>query len=164
MGVCEERSEIALFIRYLGKFVGRLGQIGSAASNTTYMGRRQIRLLLRWAQGYHAPWRAAGSTYSSRQVSGPTIAVRSRLGYPGRRPNLGEHFERDFDMRRKRGRDATNGRFITVAEARKRPRETIIETVRKPCPSPDPTADEQDPEVAAAGASGLAPQTGSCSV
>jgi hypothetical protein len=27
IGVCAERSEIALFIRYLGKFVGRLRQI-----------------------------------------------------------------------------------------------------------------------------------------
>jgi hypothetical protein len=37
-------------------------------------------------------------------------------------------------MRRKRGRDSTNGRFITLEEARRRPRETIIETVRKRCP------------------------------
>ena len=37
-------------------------------------------------------------------------------------------------MRRKRGRDATNGRFVTLDEARQRPRETIVETVRPPCP------------------------------
>ncbi len=41
-------------------------------------------------------------------------------------------------MRRKRGRDSTNGRFITLDEAKKRPRETIVETVRKPCPKEKP--------------------------
>jgi hypothetical protein len=42
--------------------------------------------------------------------------------------------KRTLCMRRKRGRDSTNGRFITLEEARRRPRETIIETVRKRCP------------------------------
>jgi hypothetical protein len=35
-------------------------------------------------------------------------------------------------MRRKRGRDSTNGRFIPLEEARRRPRETTVETVKKP--------------------------------
>jgi hypothetical protein len=35
-------------------------------------------------------------------------------------------------MSSKRGRDAVNGRFISVDEAKKRPRETMIETVKKP--------------------------------
>jgi len=30
----------------------------------------------------------------------------------------------------RRGRDATNGRFITVKEAKKRPSTTVIETVK----------------------------------
>jgi hypothetical protein len=43
-------------------------------------------------------------------------------------------------MRNKRGRDSTNGRFIPLEETRKRPRETTVETVKKPgkkesCPS-----------------------------
>lgn len=37
-------------------------------------------------------------------------------------------------MQRKRGRDSTNGRFIPLEEAKRRPRETIVETVKKPCP------------------------------
>ncbi|GEM_PF-1357139 len=41
-------------------------------------------------------------------------------------------------MRRKRGRDSTNGRFITLEEAKQRPRETIVETVRPPCPKEKP--------------------------
>jgi hypothetical protein len=41
-------------------------------------------------------------------------------------------------MQRKRARDATNGRFITLEEAKQRPRETIIETVKKPKPCPQP--------------------------
>jgi hypothetical protein len=43
-------------------------------------------------------------------------------------------WKKGFCMRRKRGRDSTNGRFITLEEARQRPRETIVETVKKPCP------------------------------
>jgi hypothetical protein len=35
-------------------------------------------------------------------------------------------------MRNKRGRDSTNGRFIPLEETRKRPRETTVETVKKP--------------------------------
>lgn len=31
-----------------------------------------------------------------------------------------------------RGRDAKNGQFITVKEAKKRPSTTVIETVKKP--------------------------------
>jgi hypothetical protein len=68
-------------------------------------------------------------------------------------------------MRRKRARDATNGRFITLAEARLRPRETIVETVRKPCPKADqPVAAATDAAVANETSAALAPQTGSCSV
>ena len=37
-------------------------------------------------------------------------------------------------MKRKRGRDSVNGRFIALEEAKRRPNETVIETVRKPCP------------------------------
>lgn len=49
-------------------------------------------------------------------------------------------------MRRKRGRDATNGRFITLEEAQQRPRETIVETVKKPCPKEEkPLAKQQEP-------------------
>lgn len=80
MGVCDERSEIALFISYLGKFVGRLGQMERVARNSTYVGRRQIRLLLRWAQGYHARSWLAGPGYSSRGVSGATFCRCSCLG------------------------------------------------------------------------------------
>jgi hypothetical protein len=40
---------------------------------------------------------------------------------------------KDCSMQRKRGRDSTNGRFIPLEEARQRPRETIVETVKKPC-------------------------------
>ena len=29
------------------------------------------------------------------------------------------------------GRDATTGKFITVAEARRRPTKTVVETIRK---------------------------------
>jgi hypothetical protein len=31
-----------------------------------------------------------------------------------------------------RGRDAVNGQFIPVAEAKRRPKETVIEKVKKP--------------------------------
>jgi hypothetical protein len=37
-------------------------------------------------------------------------------------------------MKRKRGRDSVNGRFIPLEEAKRRPSETVIETVKKPCP------------------------------
>ncbi|RAU49406.1 competence protein CinA [Pseudomonas sp. RIT412] len=47
--------------------------------------------------------------------------------------------KKDFYMRRKRARDSTNGRFITLDEARQRPRETVIETVKKPCPEKKPS-------------------------
>ncbi|WP_219061328.1 hypothetical protein [Pseudomonas sp. UMAB-08] len=43
-----------------------------------------------------------------------------------------EQQEQDVLMSNKRGRDAVNGRFIPIDEAKKRPRETIIETVKKP--------------------------------
>jgi hypothetical protein len=36
-------------------------------------------------------------------------------------------------MKRKRGRDSVSGRFIPLEEAKRRPNETVIETVRKPC-------------------------------
>jgi hypothetical protein len=32
----------------------------------------------------------------------------------------------------KRGRDAKNGQFITLKEAKKRPATTVVETVKKP--------------------------------
>ncbi|MGN2413933.1 hypothetical protein [Pseudomonas syringae] len=35
-------------------------------------------------------------------------------------------------MKNKRARDSVNGRFIPLEEARKRPRETTVETVKKP--------------------------------
>ncbi|KPZ09120.1 Competence/damage inducible protein CinA [Pseudomonas syringae pv. viburni] len=35
-------------------------------------------------------------------------------------------------MKNKRARDSVNGRFIPLDEARKRPRETTVETVKKP--------------------------------
>jgi hypothetical protein len=34
----------------------------------------------------------------------------------------------------KRGRDSVTGRFITIEEAKSRPRETTVVTIRKPCP------------------------------
>jgi hypothetical protein len=37
-------------------------------------------------------------------------------------------------MKHKRGRDSVNGRFIPVEEARRRPKETTVETVKKPLP------------------------------
>ncbi|MET0611266.1 hypothetical protein [Pseudomonas caspiana] len=38
-------------------------------------------------------------------------------------------------MANKRGRDSETGRFIPVEEARRRPRETTVETIKKPhCP------------------------------
>jgi hypothetical protein len=40
-------------------------------------------------------------------------------------------------MARKRARDSENGRFIPLDEAKRRPKETMVETVRKPtCPKP----------------------------
>jgi hypothetical protein len=47
-------------------------------------------------------------------------------------------------MKRKRGRDSVNGRFIPLEEAKRRPNETVIETVRKPCPQKAP-AEEKEP-------------------
>jgi hypothetical protein len=35
-------------------------------------------------------------------------------------------------MANKRGRDSESGRFIPVEEARRRPRETTVETIKKP--------------------------------
>ncbi|AHG42149.1 hypothetical protein N018_18815 [Pseudomonas syringae CC1557] len=35
-------------------------------------------------------------------------------------------------MKNKRARDSVNGRFIPLEEARNRPRETTVETVKKP--------------------------------
>lgn len=35
-------------------------------------------------------------------------------------------------MANKRARDAGNGRFITLEEARRRPAQTIVETIKKP--------------------------------
>lgn len=139
--------------------------MGSAASNTTYVARRQIRLLLRWAQGYHARLCAAGSRYSSRQVSVATLIAESCLGCLRRPPNPGGSFKKDFDMRRKRARDATNGRFITLAEAGSRPRETIIETIRKPCAAQArPSEAAECAEDATERAAGIAHEPGSCSV
>ncbi|MDU8498344.1 competence protein CinA [Pseudomonas syringae] len=40
--------------------------------------------------------------------------------------------KKDFYMKNKRARDSVNGRFIPLEEARKRPRETTVETVKKP--------------------------------
>lgn len=38
-------------------------------------------------------------------------------------------------MATKRGRDSESGRFIPIEEARRRPKETTVETVKKPrCP------------------------------
>lgn len=38
-------------------------------------------------------------------------------------------------MANKRGRDSESGRFIPVEEARRRPKETTVETIKKPhCP------------------------------
>jgi hypothetical protein len=46
-------------------------------------------------------------------------------------------------MKRKRGRDSVNGRFIPLEEALRRPKETIIETVKKPCPQKHRTEDKE---------------------
>ncbi|KPB52229.1 Competence/damage inducible protein CinA [Pseudomonas coronafaciens pv. oryzae] len=35
-------------------------------------------------------------------------------------------------MKKKRARDSVNGQFIPLEEAKKRPRETTVETVKKP--------------------------------
>ncbi|WP_122318747.1 competence protein CinA [Pseudomonas cichorii] len=42
--------------------------------------------------------------------------------------------KKDFYMANKRARDSGSGRFIPVEEARRRPKETTVETIRKPCP------------------------------
>jgi hypothetical protein len=43
--------------------------------------------------------------------------------------------KKEFYMANKRARDSGSGRFITVEEAKRRPRETTVETVKKPsCP------------------------------
>ena len=47
-------------------------------------------------------------------------------------------------MKRKRGRDSVNGRFIPLEEAKRRPNETVIETVKKPCPQKS-RKDEKEP-------------------
>lgn len=39
-------------------------------------------------------------------------------------------------MKNKRGRDAITGRFITLEEARRRPSETMVVTIRKRCRKP----------------------------
>ncbi|KTB63704.1 hypothetical protein AO067_24035 [Pseudomonas viridiflava ICMP 13104] len=44
----------------------------------------------------------------------------------------GQFIKKDFYMKNKRARDSVNGRFIPLEEARKRPRETTVETVKKP--------------------------------
>ncbi|KPW17374.1 Competence/damage inducible protein CinA [Pseudomonas cannabina pv. alisalensis] len=48
----------------------------------------------------------------------------------------GHSIKKDFymnnQMKSKRARDSVSGRFIPLEEARKRPRETTVETVRKP--------------------------------
>ncbi|WP_201018101.1 competence protein CinA [Pseudomonas cichorii] len=50
-------------------------------------------------------------------------------------PNDGRHLiKKDFYMANKRARDSGSGRFIPVEEARRRPKETTVETIRKPCP------------------------------
>ncbi|MBS7424060.1 competence protein CinA [Pseudomonas syringae] len=41
-------------------------------------------------------------------------------------------YKKDFYMKNKRARDSVSGRFIPLEEARKRPRETTVETVKKP--------------------------------
>jgi hypothetical protein len=35
-------------------------------------------------------------------------------------------------MAHKRGRDSESGRFIPIEEARRRPKETTVETIKKP--------------------------------
>jgi hypothetical protein len=45
----------------------------------------------------------------------------------------------------KRGRDSVNGRFITIEEARSRPRETTVVTIRKPCPKTRDTKTQDTP-------------------
>lgn len=39
-------------------------------------------------------------------------------------------------MANKRGRDAESGRFITIEEAKRRPKTTVVETIPKPKPKP----------------------------
>lgn len=46
--------------------------------------------------------------------------------------NRAARYKKDFYMKNKRARDSVNGRFIPLEEARKRPRETTVETVKKP--------------------------------
>ncbi|KGS15276.1 competence protein CinA [Pseudomonas tremae] len=40
--------------------------------------------------------------------------------------------KKGFYMKKKRARDSVNGQFIPLEEAKKRPRETTVETVKKP--------------------------------
>ncbi len=43
--------------------------------------------------------------------------------------------KKDFYMANKRARDSESGRFIPIEEAKRRPKETTVETIRKPsCP------------------------------
>lgn len=66
----------------------------SVAWNSTYVGRRQIRLLFRWAQGYHARSQPAGSGYSLPHVSEATQGAQACLGCRGGCPIPGRHFEK----------------------------------------------------------------------
>lgn len=51
-------------------------------------------------------------------------------------------------MANKRGRDSTNGRFIPITEAKQRPRETTVETIKKPhCPKPKPNRETNVDEI-----------------
>lgn len=56
----------------------------------------------------------------------------------------GGSYQKGIYMKRKRGRDSVSGRFIPVEEAKRRPNETVIETVRKPCPQ-KARAEEKEP-------------------
>ncbi|KPX44801.1 Competence/damage inducible protein CinA [Pseudomonas syringae pv. helianthi] len=56
-----------------------------------------------------------------------------RIDFHRCHPIVGRHcIKKDLYMKNKRARDSVNGRFIPLEEARKRPRETTVETVKKP--------------------------------
>ncbi|KPW82881.1 Competence/damage inducible protein CinA [Pseudomonas congelans] len=56
-----------------------------------------------------------------------------RIDFHRCHPITGRSFiKKDFYMKNRRARDSVNGRFIPLEEARKRPRETTVETVKKP--------------------------------
>ncbi|GFM56261.1 hypothetical protein PSCICF_24390 [Pseudomonas cichorii] len=95
-------------------------------------------VFLRWAQGYHAHLHNAGAADTSCIVTEGFRAPRDAdalYRLPAPPFDNGRHFiKKDFYMKNKRARDSGNGRFITVDEARRRPKETTVETIRKPSP------------------------------